>query len=298
MKQVACLRLVVIVAAFAFVLSSSATVSAQVVGVGEAVFTPSNLFHVHKNGSLGVVYQGTNNSTGSSSFDGFQIDMTTVNVQLKNWEIGSLALATNNIDRLLVLGNGNVGINNPAPTERLDVVGNVRFSGDLRPNNLPGTSGQVLTSSGPGVAPVWSSALMRSNIYFDFSSANLNLTAAWAVIPGMTRVLNLTAGDRVILTATGGAYASGVNNVDVDVAFFINGALPINGGYGRVSADYSGANWSRFVEYHLLSFYDVPVTGAYTFTVQAIRTLGTGGIVGGNNTQVSQGTMMLQVLKP
>ena len=42
-----------------------------------------------------------------------------------------------------------------APTEKLDVTGNVRFSGALMPNNLAGTAGDVLQSNGAGAAPTW-----------------------------------------------------------------------------------------------------------------------------------------------
>lgn len=52
-------------------------------------------------------------------------------------------------------GGGSIGINNINPTEKLDVVGNIRFSGALLPNNISGTSGQVLTSAGPGNVPTW-----------------------------------------------------------------------------------------------------------------------------------------------
>ena len=50
---------------------------------------------------------------------------------------------------------GNVGIAKTVPTEKLDVAGNVRFSGALMPNNAAGSSGQVLTSAGAGVVPTW-----------------------------------------------------------------------------------------------------------------------------------------------
>ena len=61
-------------------------------------------------------------------------------------------------ERMRILSSGNVGIANVAPTEKLDVTGNVRFSGALMPNNLPGTAGYVLVSSGAGVAPTWADA--------------------------------------------------------------------------------------------------------------------------------------------
>jgi hypothetical protein len=66
--------------------------------------------------------------------------------------------------RLVIDYLGRMGINNFAPTERLDVGGNVKFSGALMPNNLAGASGQVLTSQGPSNAPIWSNSA-STNIY-------------------------------------------------------------------------------------------------------------------------------------
>ncbi len=58
-----------------------------------------------------------------------------------------------NVMTILTPG-GYVGINNSAPTEKLDVTGTIRFSGALKPNNLSGTAGQFLTSQGAGT-PTW-----------------------------------------------------------------------------------------------------------------------------------------------
>lgn len=58
-------------------------------------------------------------------------------------------------ERMRITSAGNIGIANTAPTEKLDVTGNVRFSGALMPNNLSGTAGDILVSSGAGVAPTW-----------------------------------------------------------------------------------------------------------------------------------------------
>ena len=66
-----------------------------------------------------------------------------------------LVIRTNNTERVRIDTNGNVGIGIATPTQRLDVNGNVRFSGALMPNGNPGTAGQVLVSQGPGNAPVW-----------------------------------------------------------------------------------------------------------------------------------------------
>jgi hypothetical protein len=51
---------------------------------------------------------------------------------------------------------GYLGVRNTAPTEVLDVTGNVKFSGALMPNNAAGSSGQCLVSAGAGNPPVWS----------------------------------------------------------------------------------------------------------------------------------------------
>ncbi|MBC7412665.1 MAG: hypothetical protein H7331_09465, partial [Bacteroidia bacterium] len=61
----------------------------------------------------------------------------------------------------------NVGINTTTPTERLDVVGNIKFNGAIMPNNTAGTTGQLLTSAGAGIAPTWTTP----------ASINTNTTA-------------------------------------------------------------------------------------------------------------------------
>jgi hypothetical protein len=77
------------------------------------------------------------------------------------------ATQSNAAERMRILGSGNIGINNSVPTEKLDVTGNIRFSGALMPNNAAGTSGQVLVSAGAGAAPTWQdgSSLMASTAW-------------------------------------------------------------------------------------------------------------------------------------
>jgi hypothetical protein len=58
-------------------------------------------------------------------------------------------------ERMRITSAGNIGINNTAPTEKLDITGNLRFSGALMPNNSAGNAGYVLVSSGAGLAPTW-----------------------------------------------------------------------------------------------------------------------------------------------
>ncbi|HEY9046101.1 MAG TPA: tail fiber domain-containing protein [Ohtaekwangia sp.] len=58
-------------------------------------------------------------------------------------------------ERLRIDGTGKVGVNNLAPTEALDVTGNLRLSGAFMPNNAAGTTGNILQSNGAGNAPTW-----------------------------------------------------------------------------------------------------------------------------------------------
>jgi hypothetical protein len=48
-----------------------------------------------------------------------------------------------------------MGIGTTSPTEFLDIVGNLKFSGSLKPNGSAGTSGKYLLSAGAGAPPTW-----------------------------------------------------------------------------------------------------------------------------------------------
>ncbi|MGI4730053.1 MAG: tail fiber domain-containing protein [Janthinobacterium lividum] len=99
----------------------------------------------------GNFYIGTN-TTGKSL--GFLTGGATIGTPAS----GSTAAVANN-ERLHIDGaTGYIGLNNPSPSQVLDVTGNMRFSGALMPNNDPGSAGYFLTSNGSGNAPVWSNA--------------------------------------------------------------------------------------------------------------------------------------------
>ena len=61
-----------------------------------------------------------------------------------------------NLCNSMIYDNGlNVGIGTNTPAQKLDVAGNIQFSGALMPGGNAGAAGQVLVSQGPGTPPVW-----------------------------------------------------------------------------------------------------------------------------------------------
>ena len=91
---------------------------------------------------------------------------------------------SSNTPLFVVSSSGNVGINTTSPTEKLDVSGNVRFSGALMPNNQPGTSGQFLTSAGAGTPPTWTSTVPATSVPFSGITSGTNTSAAMVVGSG------------------------------------------------------------------------------------------------------------------
>ena len=58
-------------------------------------------------------------------------------------------------NQLVLDTNGNVGVKKTAPTEALDVLGAIRFSTALMPNNSAGVAGNPLISAGAATPPTW-----------------------------------------------------------------------------------------------------------------------------------------------
>lgn len=70
--------------------------------------------------------------TGTGSADGLLVG-TDINVDgfLWNFESAGLRFGTNNIERLTILSNGNVGIGDNTPSEKLEIAGNIKLSGKV-----------------------------------------------------------------------------------------------------------------------------------------------------------------------
>lgn len=75
---------------------------------------------------------------------------------------GKLHFTTMASPRMTITPPGNVGIGTTTPAEKLDINGSIKMSGELKPNGIAGTAGQVLTSGGNGTMQ-WSSLTTSSN---------------------------------------------------------------------------------------------------------------------------------------
>lgn len=112
----------------------------------------------------------------------------------------------------------NVGIGIATPTERLHVNGNVRFSGALMPNNLPGTTGQILISQGAGVAPIWGTVAGNQIVSTSLSGFREGTTTTWSAVTGMTVTFTARSTSAfVMFSASGYGYTNSMSYVQFRV---------------------------------------------------------------------------------
>ena len=95
------------------------------VGIGTG--SPNRLFSLFA--TANPVIQMTDNTTGTTVNDGFQIVQGGLNTTIENQEAGSMTLRTSATDRITILSTGNVGIGTAAPTDLLSVNGNASKPG-------------------------------------------------------------------------------------------------------------------------------------------------------------------------
>ena len=144
----------------------STLIFSQAVGIGDVVFTPNYLLHVHRNAASGVVAQFTNTSTGNASTDGFQINLNGSNVEFINREDAGIHFFTNNTDRGRFTNTGIFRIENLSGVNtRLAVANNL---GDLGTISA-GTTGQILIQTAS--APAWANANSIVQIVNDLQGA-------------------------------------------------------------------------------------------------------------------------------
>ncbi|REC79535.1 hypothetical protein DRF60_06855 [Chryseobacterium elymi] len=218
-----------------------------------------NMF-VDNNGAAQITTSGTSTSMNINA-----ISANPVNIH------------TNNTNRMAVTGAGDVGIGTQTPQKKLHVNGALQVTNELNVGGTTntagsaGTTGQMLSSNGAGVAPSWKTLNTLSGT---ISSANyVQGTTALAInqgtvadVPGVTITLIVPAGITQTFLFTILGYATSSTATDAQGAFYLlqNGT--------KISSAYTS-----MVSGTALVRLPVPVTflkavtlsaGTYTFKVQ------------------------------
>lgn len=84
-----------------------------------------------------------NAATGNTASDGSAVGINGTDLWINNFENARIFLGTQNTSRMVVLGNGNVGIGTDAPGQKLEVAGNIRTSGQLYSNGSISNYGAI-----------------------------------------------------------------------------------------------------------------------------------------------------------
>lgn len=162
-----------------------------------------------------------------------------------NGQVGDIAYRNNSGKILWGNGSGNAGmaLNNDSlgigtinPSERFDLVGNLKFSGALMPGGAAGTSGQILVSNGAGAAPTWTNATEGDNLF----NTNGGIPAS------TTRRIDLSAGSQLdidtgALFIDGNLRRVGIGTNGPGYTLDVNGTAQFHG--GAQLNFFSGGTW-------------------------------------------------------
>jgi len=146
------------------------------VGIGET--NPG--YKLDVNGTLrtvGNTYLQADTYIGTSTSAYMQFNRAGYNYIAATASNGSIVFRTGGAsNRMIIFPNGNVGINETNPSQKLDVNGNIRVTGAYYDsNNSAGTSGQVLSSTATGTD--WVSLSEISGVD---GSGTANYIAKWS----------------------------------------------------------------------------------------------------------------------
>jgi hypothetical protein len=101
--------------------------------------------------------------------------------------------ATTFTSSVMTENNGKIGVGTATPTEKLDVVGNLRFSGALMPNGDAGTTTTALylKSAGANASPVWAPIAGGGGGLTAITASNIAGQQTWTITNPTTTTANI-----------------------------------------------------------------------------------------------------------
>ncbi len=238
---------------------------------------PNALLHVNDATSSSVNIRLTNSSTGVIGNKGTTLSMTGLNALLLNNEAGLLSLGTNATVWGTFTSTGNFGLGTPAPSEKLEVAGNIKMTSSTKGIILDGQDRPFITRGFDQFTSGNYSGLGRWGVFMEPS----RLTLGIAALPGKAFEFasyntNSTKNTLLNISESGSVTRPATNNANLlPVAFGTidgtNSAAILNGS-GNFTATRVG-----------FGFYSISIAGetisdaTHTIMVTVIRNSVSGG---------------------
>jgi hypothetical protein len=225
--------------------SEAITFKKATANVGIGTTSPSAKLQVLK-GSSGNVASFASGATGTGNYSGITLHSSTSsgddwygseirsintagNPTFLNPRLGfftqdySTYLPAGRTEKMSILGNGDVGINTTAPTQKLHVVGSARITGAIYDSlNSPGSSGQVLSSTGTGTEWVTGGGGGGSTIIVKDEGTTIG--SSFTTLNFIGDNVNATAsGSTAVIEVSGRASTGSVYYEDLSTPFVIPG---------------------------------------------------------------------------
>ena len=187
------------------------------------------------NNKLIILYDNNSNEaiTTGSNFYGFGMNINTMRYQVP---VGGVHQFYNGCNAFFTMSNNNIGVSKSNPVYNLDVIGDVNFTGTLRQNGSPFST---------GVSSQWSALfnnvyLLSSNLGLGTSNPGSLLAVAGGVSIG-TAYSNVSAPSNSLIIQSN----LGIGKSNPSYALDVNGDVNFTGILRSGGIPYIGSQWSN-----------------------------------------------------